>query len=268
MIPPRKKDASHFEAIIADVEGRLDQSRRWWTNYVFHFTAVENAVKILKSGSLLSRKQVDKEDSNFVDSASPEIIGQTEERWKDFVRFYFRPRTPTLYHNEGFRPTKSQTLHAHCPIPIYLLFDFHSVITLADSEFSIGTLAGHTTQTYKTAEDFANFPFDYIYHDNWFTPEDRNCIISARQAEVIYPQRINLQYLKLICCRSQAEYETLRNLLSTQIWNDWKDRIKVIGHQPVFFKKWLYIDQITLRDDNVILKFNLPEDDPIMKEQK
>ena len=257
----RKPDAQKFLDFLDELkQATWLGNRKWWTKYIFHFTAVENAVKILKSGSLLSRKQVRITDSNFVDSASPEVIGQTDEKWIDYVRFYFRPRTPTLYHNEGFRPEASQNLNAHCPIPIYFLFDLQSIVTLADSEFSKGSLARSSPQTYKTSEDFAQLPFKDIYHEGAFNQADKDRIINARQAEVIFPQKLNLQFLKLIYCRSQAEYDTLRNLLSPQIWKQWKSKIRVVGHQPLFFKKWLYVDLVSLNADDIVLEFNLPKD--------
>lgn len=254
-----KRDIQSYRDTINSVALRLDTNRRWWTNYVFHFTSIRNAANILKSGHLLSRAQVSIRWPEFDDSASPEVMQQTQDQWKDFVRFYFRPRTPTLFHNEGFRPKRSQELGAHCPIPIYFLFDFLSVIGHSEAEFSPRTLARSSAQTCRTADEFTRLPFDKIYHDSWFDQEDKDDIISARQAEVIYPQAINLRSLKLICCRSPAEKDTLRNLLSSQLWDEWKDRIKIVGHQPVYFKKWLYIERVTLEDDAVKLELNLPE---------
>ncbi len=253
------KDIRSFRDTINGVAFGLDTNLRWWTNYVFHFTSIRNAANILKTGHLLSRTQVSIRLPEFDDSASPDVMNQTQGQWKDFVRFYFRPRTPTLFHNEGFRPVRSQQLNAHCPIPIYFLFDLLSVIGLSEAEFSPRTLAKSSAQTYRTADEFSQLPFDKIYHDSWFDQEDKDEIISARQAEVIIPEAINLRSLKLICCRSPVEKDTLRNLLSSQLWDEWKDMVKVVGHQPVYFKKWLYIDRVTLDDDDVKIELNLPE---------
>ena len=253
------KDIQLIGDTINRVARQLDANLRWWTNYIFHHTSVTNAVNILKTGSLLSRSQIEKRFPEFYDSASPEVLQQTQDKWKDYVRFYFRPRTPTLYHSEGFRPRASQSLRAHCPMPIYLLFDLASVISLAKCEFAPGTLARTTSRTLRSAHEFAQLPFHDIYHDSWFEQENKSDIINARQAEVIFPQQMSLQYLRLICCRSQAEKDTLRNLVSSQLWNEWKDRIKVVGHQPVYFKKWLYVERATLADDEVRLEFNVPE---------
>lgn len=255
----RKSDATDFKNTLQQLQNRLDSNRKWWTKYLFHFTDIQNAVKVLKSGSLLSRYQVLIADPDFEDSASPDVIENTQEKWKNYVRFYFRPRTPTLYHNEGFRPTSSQKYDAHCPLPIYFLFNFQSIITLPEAEFSARSLARSDAETYKNSQEFARLPFDDIYHDTWISQQNMNRVIGARHAEVIYPQRINLQFLEQICCRSQAEYETLRNLLSPQLWNEWKDKIRVLPHQNLFFKKWLYINQVTLTNEETIFKFNLPE---------
>ena len=105
----------------------------------------------------------------FTDSASPDVIDQTEEKWKHFVRFYFRPRTPTLYRNEGFRPVKRRVLGgAHCPMPVYLFFDFEELICREDAAFSYGSLARPDTLVYDTGDAFEKLPFDLVYHDSRF----------------------------------------------------------------------------------------------------
>ncbi len=130
---------------------------------------------------------------------------------------------------------------------------------MEESQFTAETLAKPNTQPYRTPEDFRRLPFTDIYHDSWLGPVEKERVIKARQAEVIIPQQMNLDHLKLICCRSLAEKETLRNLLSTSLWNEWNSRIKVVGHQPVFFKRWLYIVNATMHDDDIVLELNVPE---------
>ena len=248
-----------FRATLESAAQTLDPSYRFWTSFLFHFTSVNNAANILKTGVLASRLHISMRRPEFDDSASPEVIERTEDHWKDYVRFYFRPRTPTLYHNEGIRSENAQLLDAHCPIPIYLFFDPLPILCLPESRFSRETLAKPSTRVFSTADEFAELPFELIYHDSWFSQEDRDEIIRARQAEVIVPKQLNLEYLKLICCRSQAEMNTLRSLLSDSLWRQWRSKIRVVGHQPVFFKKWLYIERVTLGSDDVAIELNIPE---------
>src|SRR5579871_3789346 len=184
----QKPDAAYFRQRLDRLkeESWLGSSRRWWPDYLFHHSDIENVVDILKSNELLSRLEMESKP-NFLDSASPDIIEKTDTRWKGHVRFYFRPRTPTFFHIEGFRPKHRQQLHAHCPVPVYLLFDLKEIICRVDSKFSSGTLAGRNKQVFSTAKDFAKLPFQYIYHDESFPPDQRDTIVFHRHAEVIVP---------------------------------------------------------------------------------
>lgn len=98
--------------------GNLD----WWPRFVYHFTDVQNAVEILRSGYLYSRTEAANRGLMLSDNASPQVIQPTTPAHFDFVRFYFRPRTPTQFQNEGIRPQPQRPLGgAHCPIPIFFV---------------------------------------------------------------------------------------------------------------------------------------------------
>jgi len=45
----------------------LGDSRRWWPNYIFHFTDIRNVVSILREGELLSRHRALETNSLLVD---------------------------------------------------------------------------------------------------------------------------------------------------------------------------------------------------------
>ncbi|NOK63725.1 MAG: DUF4433 domain-containing protein [Chloroflexi bacterium AL-W] len=96
-------------------------NRKWWPKYIYHFTDVNNAVQIITTGYLYSHAECEKQGIMVVDNASPEIINQTRLDYLNYVRLYFRPRTPTQYRNEGIRPFSKRELDAHCPIPNFLL---------------------------------------------------------------------------------------------------------------------------------------------------
>jgi hypothetical protein len=66
----------------------------WWPRFVYHFTDLANAVSILETGQLFSRSEVIKRKLMRVDNASPRIIARTYAEHQDYVRLYFRPRTP------------------------------------------------------------------------------------------------------------------------------------------------------------------------------
>ena len=93
----QKPDA---EKILANVEHIKEQtwltkSQQWWPDYLFHFTDILNAVKILNDGVMFSRLQLEKNKELITDIASKKVIESTDLKWKNHVRLYFRPRTPT-----------------------------------------------------------------------------------------------------------------------------------------------------------------------------
>jgi hypothetical protein len=211
-----KQDAKEIRAHINTLKQSkwLGSARNWWPNYLFHFTDIQNVVGILARGELLSRAEAKASGQLVTNGASPEVIDQTEDRWKDYVRLYFRPRTPTQFRNEGFRPVGQRgELGAHCSVPIYLFFDSASVLCRQDTLFSEGNLAAEGVQTYRDAASFKQIPFELVYHDTAFGSQDRGTIVFHRNAEVVVPKRLDLSSLQFIWCRSQAEYDTLIYLL-------------------------------------------------------
>ena len=119
----------------------MTASREWWPDYLFHCTDITNVVNILQTGFLMSRTQAIEAKALNVDIAPRDIIDHTSEHWHDYVRLYFRPKTPTQYRNEGHRPKNERYLGAQCPVPVYLLFDAVSVLSLPGSAFTDGNLA-------------------------------------------------------------------------------------------------------------------------------
>ncbi len=256
----QKRDAELFRRrlVVLQQRSRLG-ARRWWPHYLYHFADLSNVVSILKRGELLSRAAVATEQGEFSDSASPDVIDQTDEKWKHYVRFYFRPRTPTLYRNEGFRPLKRRVLGgAHCPAPVYLFFDIEEILCREDSAFSYGSLARPETLVYSTAAEFEALPFDLVYHDARFEKEERDSIIFHRHAEVIVPERIGLESLRYVWCRSEAEYETLRYLLPAEVLAAWGDKIGVRTDYTLFNREWVYVERAALDAERVIFTFNPP----------
>ena len=233
----------------------MDSARESWPRYLFHCTDVLNVVSILTSGMLLGRTQAQQSDSLRVDIAAPEIIDRTSTEWQDYVRLYFRPRTPTQYRNEGFRPVSRLELEAHCPVPIYLLFDAYQILSRQDSLFTDGNLAADATPM-RTIDDLSRMPFDLIYHDARFEPQERSQIVFHRNAEVLIPERLGLRDVRRILCRSQAEYETLRNLLPPRAWDRWADKVGVVPRLNLFHGKWSFVEQVELAAERVQFRFN------------
>ena len=251
-----EKIVAHFRSIKD--QPWLPESQRWWPGHLFHFTDLTNAVKILGDGKLVSRAELERTGGLVTDIASPDIISNTESRWKEYVRLYFRPRTPTQYRNEGFRPVGHRQLNAHCPVPVSFIFDAEPILTSLPTMFSDGNLAAGV-EPGNTAEHFLSLPFDKIYHDRSFREMDdsekRNIIIH-RNAEVIFPNAVELSSLRLIGCRSEAEFQTLIHLLPIDAYLKWSKRIAVSRRFGLFFGRRPFIEKVNLSISTISFEFN------------
>src|SRR5687768_16448963 len=74
--------------------------RAKWPSRLFHHSPLGNAVRILTEGALRARN--DPANSQFVDVAAPDVIAVRGDAHQ-YVRLYYRPRTPTQFHPEGIR---------------------------------------------------------------------------------------------------------------------------------------------------------------------
>lgn len=212
-------------------------ARYWWPYFLFHLTDLQTLVVILKTGELVS----------------PFGLGRPlSSRWDKQVRFYFRPRTPDLYRTEGFRPS---TRDSGGVLPVYLLFDMDALICHPHSRFSDGDPA-KIGKTYKTPAHFAEMPFEQIYHDSWFMPDERDEIMRCREAQVLIPDRVGLEALQLIWLRSAAEYDTLRASLTDDVWRRWRDKVTHRTDYQLFNRKWTYIETVDYDLSGPLIRFN------------
>jgi len=218
----------------------------WWPKYIYHYTDISNAVSILKNGKIFSRNKAINLMAN--DNAGTEIIHQTGVEIKDYVRFYFRPKTPTQYHNEGFVPSNMRYQNSNVPVPIFFAFEAKDMLARENVQFSETSLASsHHTLTNKI-DDFAKFDFARIYSDGPYKDGNLNLY---RHAEVVIPHECDLSDLKSIWCRTNAEFVSLCHLLRENgIYDQYKDIIGVKeSDNNLFYKNSIYLSLIHLRDD-------------------
>jgi len=244
----RKTDAEDIERFLDELlaQSWLRGGREKWANYVYHFTDVRNAVEILRSGKLLCRAELDSLKGMVVDNASHTVIANTAAYVHNYVRLYFRPRTPTQYRNEGIRPKDQRVLESHCPVPIFFLFDAKDILTRADSSFSDGNLAAAGASLYNTAETLAGFNFREIYHVGAIPEYAKSSIIYHRNAEVVIPNELDLLSLKFIFCRSPAEKDTLLHLLSDEQVRLWQRKILVDSRSQFYHRKWSFVETVEM----------------------
>jgi len=239
-----KRDSRAFRRYLEDLrEEPWLGARYWWPYFLFYFGDVHEIAATLKGDYLYSPAH-----------KQSVLKPARKERWNYNVRLYFRPRTPDLFMNEGVRPADKRG-EAHCPVPVYLLFDIESVLTHPDTRFSEGDVT-QRNKTYKAASAFRDMPFDVIYHDSWFRNDERDEVMSARRAQVIMPTKLSLDYLSQIWCRSTAEYDTLRCLLPDDVWMRWKDKVSTRTDHNLFNRKNTYVDEAILLADSARFRFN------------
>ena len=250
----RKPDAAQIEVFLDSLKQVpwLGPARKWWPQFLFFFADLPNAVRILQDGKLICRSRA----PMVVDTGSDKVLNQTDEQWKDYVRLYFRPRTPTQYQIEGFRPKgQYDSLGKHMPVPIFFLFDAKDILTRKTTKFSDGNLAAHA-QVGEDALFFESIPFERVYHDHWMNEPEKSNIKFHRHAEVIVPDELGLDTTRSVWCRSEAEYQTLMSLLTPKAAKKYGPIIRQDQHPNLHFCKWSFVERVMLEQTQIFIEFN------------
>ena len=135
------------------------------------------------------------------------------------------------------------------------MFDALSILSRRDCLFTDGNLAADANPEQQVGK-LQQLPFQLIYHDSWFAQSDRSTIIYHRNAEVLIPQRLELRSVRMILCRSQAEYDTLLNLLPLGVRNRWANKIGIVPELNLFHNKWTFVQQVELSNSAILFRFN------------
>lgn len=228
-------------------------SVRWWPKYVYHFTDIKNAINILIDDKIFSRSNKQNHMQN--DNASSLVLQQTNEDIKKMVRFYFRPKTPTQYRNEGYLPQKCRSkdyIDANVPVPIFFAFEAKDMLARHDAYFSEKSLASFAYTITNRIEDFKKFNFRKIYSDGRYNGEN---LTSYRHAELVLFNECDLKFLNQIWCRTKAEYETFCYLLiECGLYDKYAHLIGVKEqNNEIFFKESVYISNVNLSNEKIIL---------------
>jgi len=245
---------------------RLQQHVDHWSarlkevpSFVYHFAHLENAAGILNQGEILSRSECIRLGLNPYDSASPSVIAKTPQSKQRFVRLYFRPRTPTQWHCEGIRPVAGIAGHnAHCPIPVFFLYDFVDLLSRDTTQFSDGNMASPGVRYGDSVEFFDSIPFENVYHTGYVSAApDPSSVVFNRCAEVLVPDRLSTDALRAIVCRSHAERRTLLHKLAPETRSRWSPRMKVAGG-GFFDRDWAFVEQVTGSPGKITFKLHHP----------
>ena len=233
--------------------------QNWWTNFLFHYNDLHNVVSILDSGYLYSRNKAKSLSLLKKDIANDDVISKTHMEVYDYVRLYIGAKTPTLYHNEGLIPQNDIRCNAHCPVPIFLLFDFEKVFLLPDLYFSNGNVGATTPEIYKNIKELSKLEWEYIYHREslyGYSEPIKRHITYCRNAEVLIKEKLDVyDHLKWICVRSVADKETLLYLVSNETKIKIKDKIKVFTQDGLFHNRRIYLKDVSLDLNNIQINF-------------
>lgn len=233
-------------------------SNSWWARYAFHYTDVTNAVNIMKTGYLFSRVDATRYKVMNNDNASQQVINMTCSGATSYVRFYFRPLTPTQYHNEGYKHPNiryCQDSNANVPVPVFFIFDLDKLLNASGTMFSEKSLAGGGGNIKSGPEEFSKLNFAQIYKTGYMENTDEEK--KFRHAEIVYPGQLEiLPYLKAVACRNDTERKTLLNLLrkeGTKLFVQYQKRIVVCDE--CFVRNGLYISECEYLGDTATIVF-------------
>lgn len=211
--------------------------------YAFHYSDILNIQSILLSGRLYSRSVAKKLNLMQNDNASRQVIDMTNDDITKSVRFYFRPLTPTQYHNEGYKHPSvryDRDTNANVPVPIFLVFDLEKLLNLEKTRFSECSQAGFGCPLCSTITEFSQFDFEKIYSIDPYQYKE------FKHAEIIYPEMFDIDIcLKYIVCRNEVDKESLLNLLkeNQNVYKKYKSKVIVSKKErTLFYKNGLCIE--------------------------
>ncbi len=236
---------------------KLKFSSSQWPNYFFQYSPLENAIKILTDGSLISRNQLDASVEDYKDCASDDVIGITNSFVKDYVRFYFRPRSPTQFHTEGIKTVNELKFKdAHCPLPYFFLFDSIETSLLPGVLFSNMNCSRSEVEFGNDVTFLESLNFDEIYFKGGYNSSLHPMRQYYKSTEVLVPSPLGLPSNIRIIARSQAEKETLMYSLNFDSRITWGPRISTDQDIDCYFYYWTFIREVYIIGGTLYLRMH------------
>ena len=231
----------------------------WWPIYAYHMTDVNNAVNILTTGKLFSRIRANEKGLMKNDNASRQVINMTHAETLSYVRFYFRPLTPTQYYNEGFKHPLlryDNDSNANIPVPVFFFMDLDTLLKDPKTRFSETAQSGYGSALLNTPEQFEKMNFGKIYGSYWPQADDKK----YRHAEILFPGVYEIdKSLRGIVCRNEVEKNTLLNCLydkDRKKYYEYKNKIRVIKNNPPYQNNGLFITDCNYHAYTIGLQFS------------
>jgi len=225
--------------------------RKSWPRHLYRHEPIENALKILQNGSLLSRNAAAQGGLIGLDIAPEEIINSTDAA-HNYARLYFRPKNPTQFHIEGIRKPADYYNGKHAGFTVMFMFDAAAVLTQNTTKFSCGNMQSHITDVFDGDTGFDQLDFDSIYHDVAYpSPE----VIRKRCAEVLPQSGLVLaDTLRFVVVRTDADLATLKYSLGQMGLDAYLPLVRKSTGSGLFFNRYTAVEHIDSSPNRVNFK--------------
>lgn len=204
-----------------NIIGFISQFPRTITPKAYHFTHMDNAVKIIRSMKLQSR---DYAEGNFSNSAGTNVYRTGKAH--GFARFYFKPKSPTQFYNECLGKDTDDDYYYRkaynnglpkCPLPVFFIFDVQELLSVMPDlcYYSNGNMQKDSSRCFKVIEDPNRIKAREIYIDSKDT-------FNERQQEFLVKGELDFSKLKdvHICCYDSYQAQMLKQELKGTKWED------------------------------------------------
>jgi hypothetical protein len=187
----------------------LDAQESPYKGHIYHYTHVENIPNILNECKIAARATL----NSFLDSAGPGLIAQTSDAVKQFARFYFRPLTPTQWHNEGLGRSVNG-IRAFCPVPIFLRIPIRSALEAGGNRCAVsnGNMASSYSHFGNSVEFLKFFDQQNVYA--LFGTAPLATYMASSQQEFLVQDALDLTRCRVeLVCRDEQDRQTLEAVL-------------------------------------------------------
>ncbi len=212
-----------------------------------HTTDFTNFISIMDKGYIYSRHKVENENLINIDSANKTVINNTSKYVQKNVRFYYRPKTPTHYRNEGIRPGNPQH---HMPIPVMLVAG-RDIYNYKDMFYTDGNAGSSTSKKTDKVQNVYRYNLDRIFSQgdySYLTYEEKKETTRQRNAELLVPDEVSIKDINKIIFRSNADLKMAKILFG----ND----SRFIVDKSKFYNEFQYCDDYLIVVDNNILSYS------------
>lgn len=171
-----------------------------------HTTNFSNFINIYKSGFLYSRNEMNRRELKFDDNAEPQIIQRTPDTIKNYVRFYYKTKTPTNI--RAFQLFGQTT-------PVILQFD-PNIIFDDFVKFTNGCAKSKKSIITSDVSKALQFNWKNIFDrtTKYYTlsKEEKEILINNRNAEFLYLNKISTSKILKIYFRTLKDRQTAISL--------------------------------------------------------